>query len=848
MLKFIFFTVLLMSAAGACASVLILVLSQVLGERLTYSARYYLGAAAVAVMLVPVMPLNGLSEHEALPVQSSAVQQEKTANAEPQGDNGALPAQITENTEAQTAANSNKLDAAVERDAELPSTNYENKRLEELFREFESSAFPIRASKKELYIAVLGVLWIFGAAVMAARYIIGAAWFRVKIFCFSHPASREKQELLGELRGRFKIRRKIRLRVFMGDMSPFITGIFANTVYIPAAAEEETLRLVLRHELTHCKRLDLLYKGLMELAVILHFFNPFVYILKGYVNKYCELSCDELTVEDMDFEDRKRYTMAILTMIKKSRYRLHGAAALGEKKSNLRERVEFIMKDRKYSKGTRLLSRALTAAVFAASVLFGGISQANNSAEPPKAAYASDNGYSNFGCQVRGDDQIITWLNLYTTDESGVFTDFPGYTRLYACFMAEPVSKITEGREFLEKNGQEAYWEREDKNHTEPSVTDFYEITLKSVEKRMNYLSQTIEGRAEVKRNGSVIADNQAIYISNVPGSSEYKYITHSTDIELPGLNVDGEVVDLSVTLRFEDITPDDRIKFESVSYNFERSRSTKEVYLSELTEAKVNGVDYYGWSTDENGAQRGTEFLFNEKSQNANADFSLYDADRNSAYFLHLSPHRRANVTGSTVKADFLVTVNDAQTRNYMDLKKEVKSFTISGLDGAEGDFVEVRSDDGSIYAKCRIGTKPKEKTRLKGTREVSEFIVEGEDYFVGTPAEQKDFDRDEHDRLYKRIVVDDEGKVIFVIPIENQMPDALHAAEDKLNDKIYDDGYVQTESYEGMAERILNDENMQAAVKIDSLSWWATAILTRDNCFAQKRDPMDADVIFAE
>ncbi|MDO5396836.1 MAG: M56 family metallopeptidase [bacterium] len=843
MLKFIFFTVLLMSAAGICASVLILVFSRFFGAKLTYSARYYLGAAAVAVMLVPVLPVNQLTKTAELPVQIDAEQQVKPAqrqnNTVQQTDEAE---QDTKDAEAQTqpesAENEASGSAAVERDTELSSTNYENKRLDELFREFESSAFPIRASKKELYIAVLGVLWIFGAAVAAARYIIGAVWFRTKIFCFSHPAPREKQELIDELRREFKIRRRIRLRVFMGDMSPFITGIFRNTVYIPKSADEEALRLVLRHELTHCKRFDLLYKGLTELAVILHFYNPFAYILKRYVNKYCELSCDELAVEGMDFEDRKRYTMAMLTMIKKSRYRLHGAAALGEKKSNLRERVEFIMMNKKYSKQTKILSRALIAAVLAVSTLFGGLAQANNSAEPPKATYTSKSGSTSIFCNDKFELNGNTYnFSLYGTDASGIFTDILGYTRLYASFMAEPVSTITEEQEFLKANGEEAWHNRE---YTKPSATDFYEITLQSVTARGGYLTGSLEGTAEIKKNGNVLADNYPIYVNNLPGTGEFKYQTYNTIIYVPNIEVDGVSLELNVYLRFEDITPDDRIAYESVRYNFERSRSTKELYLSERVEAEVNGVKY-----TENTYYNAASVSFNEKSQNAEMDFSFFSEDGNySGYLLYLSPYRQASVKGDSVKADFQVKLRTGEINNSEE-KYEVKPFTITGLDGGEGDFVELRSDDGTMYAKYRIGTKPKEKTHLKGTKDVSEFIVEGEDYFVGTPAEQEDFDRDDHDRLYKRIVVDDEGKVIFVIPIENQSSDTLHEAEDMLNNDDYSDGYVQVGSYEGMADRLLSDEDMQVTVKIDDLTWWATAILTRDNLFAQETETDNVFII---
>ncbi len=816
-----------MSLAGGLAVSAALLISRIAGERTTYNARYYLGAAAAAVMLIPIFPLSIPATQEELPqVQVSETDSVQQDISEAETADTETAVSTEDHSETQEAP---ETPAAQSMDSEYTQTNYESMRLEELFREFESSAFPIRASKSELYITLLALLWIFGMMAAAARYIIGAAWFKAKIFCFSHPAPQDKRLLLDELKSEFHIRRKIRLRVFMGDMSPFITGIIFNTVYIPQNSDEETLRLVLRHELIHCKRFDLLYKGLTELAAVVHFFNPFVYLLKRYVNKFCELSCDEQAIEGMSFEDRKRYTTAMLTIIKKSRYRLRGAAALGEKKSNLRERVEFIMKNRTYSRKCRITSRALVAAVLAMSMVLGLIAQAQNTAEMPQMSYADDDAF------VRMDDTndfeyngSLYGMNLWCEPGPSVFSDVLGFTRFYASWSAESVSKLQEARDYLTQYGEDAFFEWEMNDY---DTTDFYEVTLTSVVDRWSYITESIEGRARLSRNGEVIAEELPIYIENTPGSGNYKYMTHETTAYLPEVMIDGEILDIGINSRYHDLTNDDRIEYESVDYNFDRSRNTRIIYISEVAELTVEGLTYTNQQKEE------VSIAYNPKSQNAEINLNVYDESAENAdeydnwTRLSLSKYRSASVTDNSITADFAITLPEENAKGSYERKPIIKQLTVTGLNGNTGDTIEISSNDGTVNGRLIIGAAPEETTRLKGTRDVSEFIVEGEDYFVGTPAEQADFDRDEHNKYYKRIVVDDEGKVIFVIPIELQQSAVLNEAVEKMHGG--DRSYQTCMHYENLVYTLC--DGVDTAIMIDSLTWWPKAILTSENCFVQ-------------
>ncbi len=341
---------------------------------------------------------------------------------------------------------------------------------------------------------------------------------------------------------------------------------------------------------------------------------------------------------------------------------------------------------------------------------------------------------------------------------------------------------------------------------------------------------QSLSGEATITRNGEILAENFPVVVSPLPNTGQYKYQTYRTYISVESLPIDGIKLDIGVDASFLQITNDDRIEYQSVSYNFNRSRDTKEVYLDKLVESKLPD-DFTIANADEQTV------LFNAKTQRAQISAGGMDANDNM-FSVFIDPYDNVTVTDDSIRGEFSVRhINDENISKFDYLHSVLADITVTGLSGGVGDFVEIKSDDGTIYMKYQIGEKPKEKTYLVGTRDVSEFIAEGEDYFVGTPAEQEDFDRDDHDRYYKRIVVDDNGKVVFVIPIEDQMTAAINDAAAQLNDPDGDSSYFQTMSYNGMIRVKYDPEtgtySFRTGVLLDPVTWWVRSVLRPENCY---------------
>lgn len=74
---------------------------------------------------------------------------------------------------------------------------------------------------------------------------------------------------------------------------PFVLGIVHPMICLPEAMAEEDRNLILLHEKMHIRHLDTLQRFLWQTALVIHWFNPFVWLAVKLVQKDMEMFCDE---------------------------------------------------------------------------------------------------------------------------------------------------------------------------------------------------------------------------------------------------------------------------------------------------------------------------------------------------------------------------------------------------------------------------------------------------------------------------------------------------------------------------------------------------------------------------
>jgi beta-lactamase regulating signal transducer with metallopeptidase domain/ankyrin repeat protein len=182
---------------------------------------------------------------------------------------------------------------------------------------------------------------------------------------------------------------KIRPKLCINEQvsSPMMIGVFRPALVIPGLpADTEAFGNIVRHELTHHKRLDFLYKWLVQIVLCLHWFNPFIYFISKEINRSCELSCDETVIRELDDAGRFAYGDALMSVLNTQKTR--GAysnfvvsVTMNENAGFLKERLGFIAGYKKKSRSALFAAALLTVLLLWVSVYTGAYVMAEKDTE-----------------------------------------------------------------------------------------------------------------------------------------------------------------------------------------------------------------------------------------------------------------------------------------------------------------------------------------------------------------------------------------------------------------------------------------------------------------------------------
>lgn len=152
--------------------------------------------------------------------------------------------------------------------------------------------------------------------------------------------------------------------VFSNDeiASPLAYGLIGPRIYLPTRMDfgnAVLLRHVLAHEAMHIRRRDNWVKAVMLAAVVLHWYNPLVWLMAKCLASDLEAACDAAVLKKYDTDQRKSYAYSLLAMaVSASRSSLLYSAF---SKTEVERRVKGILAFRKASAFAVLLSVLLLA-------------------------------------------------------------------------------------------------------------------------------------------------------------------------------------------------------------------------------------------------------------------------------------------------------------------------------------------------------------------------------------------------------------------------------------------------------------------------------------------------------
>ncbi|MDL2273753.1 M56 family metallopeptidase [Oscillospiraceae bacterium OttesenSCG-928-G22] len=264
-------------------------------------------------------------------------------------------------------------------------------------------ASPVPAPETEINWFTLSVtqiiflVWLGGALAVAA-------WFAVVNARFKQTLKNKRKPLEA---GDYK------LPVYLVDMdaSPCLFGQFRPAVYVtPKALEdEETLKYVLTHELTHYRHLDHVWAFLRIVCLSMYWFNPLVWVAACLSRIDCEQACDEAVVRQVGEDNRSQYGRAIVSMISSKPSPdmiICTATTMAAGKNSIKKRIAAIAANKKTA-----LSALVAAVLLIAFAVGSTFTGADSGGNDDVTLYDCD------GLSVAIPNEYIDQLIIQTADE-----------------------------------------------------------------------------------------------------------------------------------------------------------------------------------------------------------------------------------------------------------------------------------------------------------------------------------------------------------------------------------------------------------------------------------------------
>lgn len=209
---------------------------------------------------------------------------------------------------------------------------------------------------------VLAGIWILGAVLFLAYHLIKHHRLAKMLQRWSEPMTAEKEVFFQKVKSEMNVSAQIPIYLCPCVSGPMLLGLFEPRIYLPSIdVSEEELRFILKHELVHYKRKDILYKHLVLIATALHWFNPIVYLMGTVIAALCEKSCDNEVIQHESEDVRLSYGETIIRVAKhQSKLKTVLSTSFYGSKKGMKSRIATVMDVRKKKIGILLGCAVLT--------------------------------------------------------------------------------------------------------------------------------------------------------------------------------------------------------------------------------------------------------------------------------------------------------------------------------------------------------------------------------------------------------------------------------------------------------------------------------------------------------
>ena len=203
---------------------------------------------------------------------------------------------------------------------------------------------------------ILRIIWLAGTGIFAFCFILSNTVFYIRL--------KRRAEPVGVAGCPIPVYWAAKLP------SPCLFGLFRPSIYLTPESFESDNRLhyIVTHELTHRRHLDHIWSLIRGICLIVHWFNPLVWLAAILSKRDCELACDEGALLKLGEDSRIDYGKTLISMMTAKNAPtslLCSATTMTGGKRGIKERIILI------AKKPKMLATTLIAVLVIAAVAMG---------------------------------------------------------------------------------------------------------------------------------------------------------------------------------------------------------------------------------------------------------------------------------------------------------------------------------------------------------------------------------------------------------------------------------------------------------------------------------------------
>lgn len=198
------------------------------------------------------------------------------------------------------------------------------------------------------------IIWLLGACVLLTKRLIAYLRITRQFAGYAEVKMTDREKaFVDSLRKEYGVRRRVSFIPTRDGEPTFTFGILRPLIICGRETESREAELLARHEMVHIRRLDVLWKILMEFTTFLHWWNPFMWKLYRDFEVVCECSCDEAVMRGETEGEVKEYLRLLIEEAREKKPEgvlVRWKSGFGGSTAYIRERMDNLMRKNKWNR------------------------------------------------------------------------------------------------------------------------------------------------------------------------------------------------------------------------------------------------------------------------------------------------------------------------------------------------------------------------------------------------------------------------------------------------------------------------------------------------------------------